>query len=159
MPLRLLATDLQGRVIDTAAWKGKVVFVYFSHYPQFHTPMLHELWRRFHGRGLEIVEINIDSDRSNVETYVQTGKAPFVTRGTGAAAPIPWPVVMRQESPHPWCLRWRHAGYASLCVLNQQGYICHASSGWGIGEVKLQDGWYRIASSDVIEVIESLLNQ
>jgi len=158
VPLRLLATDLQGRAIDSAAWKGKVVFVYFSHYPQSHLPMLRELWRRFHGRGLEIVEINIDADRSNVETYVQTGKAPFVTPGIGAAAPIPWPVVMGQENPPRWCLGWCHGGYASLCVVNQQGYICHTASGWTGGGIKLDDGWYRIPRGDVVEVIESLLN-
>jgi len=158
VPLRLLATDLQGREIDSAAWKGKVVLVYFSNYPQYHTPMLRELWRRFHGRGLEIVEINIDTDRCNLETYVQTGKTPYVIPGMGAPAPTPWPVVMREENPHRWCLRWRHAGYASLCVLNQQGYICHASSGWALRDIKLQDRFYSFAFSDVIEVIESLLN-
>ncbi len=159
VPLRLMATDLQGRAIDSAAWQGKVVFVYFSYYPQSHLPMLRELWRRFHGRGLEIVEINVDSDRSNVEAYVRTGKAPFRSLPSTAAAPIPWPVVMEQENPPRWCLSWRHGGYASMCVVNQQGYICHTASGWASGGIKLSNGWYRIDPGDVVEVIESLLNQ
>lgn len=158
-PLRLVATDLRRQAIDSATWKDKVVLVYFSYYPQSHLPMLRELWRRYHGRGLEIVEINVDSDRSELEGYMNTGKRPSKRPTVVKQERIPWPVVMSHEKPPRWCLNWGYSGYPSLCVLNRQGRICHAGVGWGDDDIKLAGRWYSAARSGVIDVIESLLGQ
>ncbi|UCD49701.1 MAG: hypothetical protein JSW27_19475, partial [Phycisphaerales bacterium] len=158
-PLRLVATDFAGRTLDSAAWKGKVVLVYFSYYPQSHQSMLRELWRKHHGRGLEMVEINIDRDRSHIEAYIKTGKAPFEGSKQEKDERIDWPVVAGEGSIRRWCLGWLYSGYASLCVLNQQGRLCYTGAGWRNDSIKLGDDWYSVAHSDVIEVIASLLGQ
>ncbi|HUW19834.1 MAG TPA: TlpA disulfide reductase family protein [Sedimentisphaerales bacterium] len=158
-PLRLRATDLQGRGIDTNLWKGKVVLIYYSYYPQAHLPMLRQLWREHHHRGLQIVEINIDKDKSKIEAYARTGKAPFESSKLEKEESVPWPVVMKQEGPLDQHLSWLYGGYPSLCVLDQEGRIHHTSSGYSNWTVKLGDKSYLIANSEVPKVVESLLDK
>ena len=157
-PLRLVATDFEGRALDSAAWKGKVVLVYFGYYPQWHQSMLRELWRKHHGRGLEIVELNLDRDRDRIEAYIQTGKAPFEGSNKEADERVGWPVVIGEGNIRRWCLGWVYSAYPSLCVLNREGRLCYAGVGWARDEIKLGDDWYCVARSDAIEVIESLLS-
>jgi len=158
VPLRLYATDIAGRKIDSSMWRGKVVLVYYSYYPQSHLPMLRQLWRQYHNRGLEIVEINVDNDRANIEAYVKTGKAPFETSKTEKEESIPWPVVMKRQRPYDRHLAWLYEGYPSLCALDGAGRLRHTNVSWSGWTVRLGDKSYSIASSEVPEVIDSLLD-
>jgi len=143
VPLRFVATDLQGRKIDTAGWKGKVVFIYWSYYPQHYMPMLRELWRKYHGSTFELVEVNIDN-RKKVEEYV-------------AKENVPWSVVALGDARIDWRLEWLYSGYASLCVLDPQGRICHSQTGWGSQRVQLGEKAYVIPDENVPNLVASLL--
>jgi thiol-disulfide isomerase/thioredoxin len=159
-PLRLCATDLRGREIDTNLWKGKVVLVCYSYYPQQHLPMLRQLWREHHNQGLEIVEINYDIDKSNIEAYTKTGKAPFEGSKVEKEESIPWPVVIK-ENGHlghsDWHLSWYRSGSPFLSVLDSKGCIRHTSLGLRNHSVQLRGRSYLIAWVGLPQVIESLL--
>ena len=64
-PLELKFTALDGRVVDTAQWRGKVVLVDFWAtwcVPCIESmPHLKELYSRYHAHGLEIVNISVDN--------------------------------------------------------------------------------------------------
>lgn len=143
VPLRFVATDLQGRKIDTADWKGKVVFIYWSYYPQHYMPMLRELWRKYHGGTFELVEVNIDN-RKKVEEYVTKES-------------VPWPVVALGDAPVDWRLEWFYSGYASLCVLDPQGRICYSHTGWGSQRIRLGEKAYLLPDENVPNLVASLL--
>lgn len=159
VPLRLFATDFYGREIDTNRWKGKVVLVYYGGYPQQHLPMLRQLWRQYHNQGIEIVEINIDEDKANIETYIKTGGTPFESSEIKKEESIPWPVVMKKRQFSDWYLSWNYISTPNLCVLDRKGRIRHTSTGYRNWAVRLGDKWYVIANSEVPEVIESLLSK
>ena len=63
-PLDLKFTALDGRKVDTARWRGKVVVVYFWAtwcVPCIKAiPKLKTLYARYHDQGLEIVNISVD---------------------------------------------------------------------------------------------------
>lgn len=83
-PLDLKFTALDGRAVDTAQWRGKVVIVDFWAtwcVPCIDAiPRLKELYAHYHEHGLEIVNISVDqaSARSSFEKLV-------------AKLAIPWP--------------------------------------------------------------------
>ena len=64
-PLDLKFTALDGRAVDTAQWRGKVVLVDFWAtwcVPCIESmPHLKELYAQYHDRGLEIVNISVDN--------------------------------------------------------------------------------------------------
>jgi peroxiredoxin len=63
-PLRFAAPDLGGRTFSEADFKGKVVIVAIggSWCPNCHdeAPFLEELYRKYHGRGLEVVALSFE---------------------------------------------------------------------------------------------------
>ena len=64
-PLDLQFTALDGRTVDTAKWRGKVVLVdYWATWcvPCIEAmPHLKELYAKYHDRGLEVVNISVDN--------------------------------------------------------------------------------------------------
>jgi len=79
-PLRFSAPDLHGRTWSEADFRGKVTIVAIggSWCPNCHdeAPFLVELYRKYHGRGLEIVELSFEEadqfrDPSRLRAFIQ----------------------------------------------------------------------------------------
>lgn len=74
-PLPIKFTAMDGREVDLAAMKGKVVLINFWNSESgpcgFETPILNDLYKKSHDAGLEIVGINLDKDKSKVEQFIK----------------------------------------------------------------------------------------
>lgn len=98
-PLDLDFTALDGRRVDTSAWRGKVVLVDFWAtwcVPCIEAmPKLRELYARYHAQGLEIVNISVDQ---------------------AAARPALEKLVARLELPWPQAFDSRARARSTPCV-------------------------------------------
>jgi len=74
-PLEIAFTATDGRKVDLAALRGKVVLVDFwaTWCPpcREETPTIVELHRRLHGRGFEVVGISLDDDKGKLAAYLK----------------------------------------------------------------------------------------
>ena len=91
-PLDLVFTALDGRRVDTSAWRGKVVLVDFWAtwcVPCINAmPKLRELYARYHAQGLEIVNISVD----------QAAARPALEKLV-ARLELPWPQAFDGQGP------------------------------------------------------------
>jgi len=91
-PLDLVFTALDGRRVDTSAWRGKVVLVDFWAtwcVPCIEAmPKLRELYARYHAQGLEIVNISVD----------QAAARPALEKLV-ARLELPWPQAFDGKGP------------------------------------------------------------
>ena len=91
-PLDLVFTALDGRPVDTSAWRGKVVLVDFWAtwcVPCIDAmPKLRELYARYHAQGLEIVNISVD----------QAAARPALEKLV-ARLELPWPQAFDGKGP------------------------------------------------------------
>ena len=82
--LALKGTGLQNEVIDTAQYRGKTVLVVFwaSWAPLFKTelPELKKIAEKYRDRGLEVIGVNLDNERTDVNAYLKD-------------SPLSWPQV------------------------------------------------------------------
>ncbi len=73
--LSLKGTGLQNEVIDTAQYRGKTVLVIFwaSWASPFKTelPELKKVADKYRDRGLEVIGVNLDNDRAEVDTFLK----------------------------------------------------------------------------------------
>ncbi|MFV0444158.1 MAG: thioredoxin-like domain-containing protein [Planctomycetaceae bacterium] len=80
-PLVLSGQALGGGMIDTKAYRGKVLAVLFwatwCKPCTEELPQLLELYRQNRADGLEIVGVNLDSPGANVQKYIQDFKVPW----------------------------------------------------------------------------------
>jgi cytochrome c biogenesis protein CcmG/thiol:disulfide interchange protein DsbE len=120
-PPPLVLPDLQGRPVDLAALRGKVVAVNFwatwcgpcrEEIPEFA-----EVWRAHRGRCFEILGVAEESAREDV---------------LRAAPQIPYPVLLdeRAEALGPWNVR----GYPRTYVVDAEGRLRHVFEGGMRGE-------------------------
>jgi WD40 repeat protein/tRNA A-37 threonylcarbamoyl transferase component Bud32 len=87
--LELKGTKLDGSRFDWAACRGKVVLVDFwdTSYPYSRLEIagLSQCYELYHGRGLEIVAVNVDEDRQKLERFLQENPLPWVVLHTDGA--------------------------------------------------------------------------
>jgi thiol-disulfide isomerase/thioredoxin len=83
-PLEMKFTALDGRAVDTAAWRGKVVIVdYWASWcvPCIQSiPHLKDVYARYHARGLEMISVSVDNANARVALEKLVAKLE-----------IPWP--------------------------------------------------------------------
>jgi thiol-disulfide isomerase/thioredoxin len=82
--LAIKGTGLQGDTIDSTLYRGKTVLVLF--WASWATPVKAELpglikaYEKYHGRGLEVIGVNLDNERADVDAFLK-------------ATPTDWPQV------------------------------------------------------------------
>ena len=73
-PLAIRFTALDGREVDTAVLKGKVVALDFwgISYPACITNVLRleQFYEKYHAEGLEVIGVNVDDDSETLKRFI-----------------------------------------------------------------------------------------
>ena len=83
-PIALKGTDLRGQTVDASQYKGKTLLVTFwatwAGPAKRDLPDLVKLHAKYKSKGFEILAINLDNEKADLDAYLQ-------------ANPLPWPQV------------------------------------------------------------------
>jgi peroxiredoxin len=92
--IELAGADIDGKPLDWAAYRGKVVLVMFWRTnPACAWEMASAKlnYASYHDRGFDVVAVNLDNDRQKVRDFLQKERFPWVTlhsQGAGRAHPM-----------------------------------------------------------------------
>jgi thiol-disulfide isomerase/thioredoxin len=82
-PMEVTGTQLDGAKFDWAKYRGKVVLIDFwatwCGPCRAEVPNVKKNYREYHDRGFDVVGINLDDEREDVEKYLEKEKYPWVT--------------------------------------------------------------------------------
>jgi thiol-disulfide isomerase/thioredoxin len=83
-PIGLKGTDLRGQSVDTAQYKNKTLLVTFwatmAGPAKRDLPELVKLYAKYKSKGFEVISVNLDNDKADLDAYLQ-------------ATPLPWPQI------------------------------------------------------------------
>ena len=126
--------DLQGKQVDLADYKGKVLLVDFwatNCLPCLEEfPTLKQLYAEHHPQGFEVVGISLDPDRETIDRFQQTWK-------------LPWRLAMSQSDRDGTRTSYRARTIPSMFLINRQGRIAYVD----------------VRGRDLQRVVKRLLNE
>ena len=80
-PLQLKFTALDGREVDTAKLKGKVILIDFwatwCMPCLMEIPHIREAYEKYHDKGFEVLSISTDEDKEALKNFVASKKIPW----------------------------------------------------------------------------------
>ena len=80
-PLVLKAEDLKGQTIDASAYRGKTLLVTFwatwAEPFKRDLPELAKLYARYNAKGFEVVSINLDNDKNELDAFLKANPQPW----------------------------------------------------------------------------------
>lgn len=115
-PFELTGQSTQGETIDLASLRGKVVLVEFwatwCGHCQEELPNLTRNYQKYHDRGFEIVGVNVDDDRGDLDA--------FLTK-----QPLPWTILHDDHagSEHPATIQYGITAYPTSFLLDRKGRV------------------------------------
>jgi thiol-disulfide isomerase/thioredoxin len=79
--LALKGVDLRGNAVDMAQYRGKTVLVTFwatwANPAKRDMPDLAKLYAKFKSKNFEVIAINLDNEKADLDTYLQTTSLPW----------------------------------------------------------------------------------
>lgn len=119
-PLPLKFTALDGREVDLAQMRGKVVLIVF--WATWHAPSVSELkkiaaaYEKLHEKGLEVVFISHDKDREKLLKFVKEKN-------------IPWAQYFDGKGPkNDISRRYALRNLPALWLVNKQGFVTYTDA-------------------------------
>ncbi len=83
-PLSIKGVDLKGQPVDTSAYRGKTLLVTFwatwAAPAKRDLPDLAKLYAKYRSKGFEVVSINLDNDKADLDAFLKSN-------------PLPWPEI------------------------------------------------------------------
>ena len=114
-PVSLELTAIDGRKIDTAKMRGKVIMVIFwaTWCPGCIQAMPHEkqLYEKYHDKGLELIGINSDEDKKVLDAFL-------------AKKELPWPQVWQDRAADiNLSLKWGARSIPMMLLIDRKGVL------------------------------------
>ena len=114
-PFELEFTDLRGHKVDVSKMRGKVVLVEFWAswcVPcVISVPELKHLYNKYHNQGLEVVGVNLDVQRQQLEGFLRANK-------------IPWPQYFDGQAWNsPLAKKYRVTAVPTMFLVDKKGIL------------------------------------
>jgi peroxiredoxin len=111
-PFPIETKDIAGKDFELAAWKGKVVIIdFWSPSSATEIPVLTELYKSNHDKGLEIVGISLDQDANELKSAVRENE-------------IKWPVISEHKGfDGALARKWGVLSLPRMYILDRKGII------------------------------------
>jgi thiol-disulfide isomerase/thioredoxin len=123
-PMTIKGTEVDGQSFNSANWKGKVVLVDFwatwCGPCRASLPHVEGLYKKYHGKGLDIVSVSNDNSVSALKAYLKSHPQ------------MSWPQIFDAKHPgwSPLAANFGISGIPTQFVIDRQGILRHIIVGY-----------------------------